>query len=242
MLVAVAIAVVAPARAEAETYCVGFSVEDCHSRHSAPAAFAAAAASSGLDTIMLGELSEREHVADAPGEPVRVVGSGRGRTELAGGLDLDEAASSVAALTVDDRLELVGRGRDLAVRGRVDLRGGVLQSAVVDERVAASGAARMESVLVRDDAGIWVQGGDLAGRHLTVAGRGLVGVRAGPGGARAALADSIVAGFRTPTEGPVTARDSQLQGDPGFRAPPGDLRLRADSRLVDAGDPAPLAP
>jgi hypothetical protein len=241
VLVAVAMAAVAPASAQAKTYCVGLSAEDCHSRHSASAAFAAAAASSGPDMIMLGELSEREHVADAPGEPVRVVGSGRGYTELAGGLDLDEKASSVAGLSVDERLELVGRGRDLAVRGGVDLRGGVLQSAVVDGRVAASGAARMESVLVRDDAGVAVQRGDLAGRHLTVVGSGLVGVRAGVGGS-ATLADSIVARFHAPVQGPVTARDSRLRGDPGFRAPPDDLRLRADSPLIDAGDPAPLAP
>ena len=232
-------AAAAPAPAAAATFCVGVSAPACQPRSTASAAFAAAAAAPGTDTILLGPLDESEPVADADGEPVHVAGSGRAATTLAG-LELAEPESSVGALTVAGPLELAGSGRDLRIQGRVDLRGALLSAAVDGPIVTATGA-RMESVIVRGDAGVAVESGDLAARHLTVAGFGPAGVHAEPG-ATAALADSIVWGFAVPVQGAVSATSSLLGGDPGFTAPPTDLSLRADSPLVDAGDPAPLAP
>jgi hypothetical protein len=238
VLAAAAVTVGAPGSAQAGTYCVAVSAPGCEARDSAAAAFAAAAAAPGADTILLGRVSETDRVADASGEPVRVVGAGRAQTALAGGLDLGEPESSATALTVRDRLQLAGTGSDLGVEGRVDLRGALL-SAVVDGRLVAAGEARLASVVVRGDGGVTVGSGELAARQVTVFGTGPVGVRAGPG-ATASLTDSIVAGFDAPVQGAVTARGSHLVGDPGFMAPPGDLGLRADSALVDGGDPAPL--
>jgi hypothetical protein len=90
--------------------------------------------------------------------------------------------------------------------------------------------------------GVEVESGALTGRHLTVFGSGLAGMRLA-NGATAQISDSVIAGFLTGFTGPVAVARSLLPGgaDPRFVDPPADLGLRAGSPLVDAGDPTPLA-
>jgi len=79
---------------------------------------------------------------------------------------------------------------------------------------------------------------------VTVSGSGAVGLRMA-GSAQATVANSIVWGFTRGTSGRATVTFSALPEsgvDPRFVAAPGDLRLRPDSPLVEAGDPRPLAP
>ena len=126
------------------------------------------------------------------------------------------------------------------VAGRVRLRdGSALRSSSIEGGLVAAGRVRMHSVQL---AGLEVESGTLTAAHLTVFGTGAAGIRV-VAGAQANLANSVVWGFQAGTSGAVTTTHSHLPEsgvDPGFIAPPGDLRLRADSPLVDAGDPRPL--
>ncbi|MGH2949786.1 MAG: hypothetical protein ACRDPC_26590, partial [Solirubrobacteraceae bacterium] len=228
------------ARADAETYCVGKAAPGCVDKSSVAAAFEAAETEPGHDTVLVGRRRETGTFADAPGEPVRLVGEGRAVTVLWGAIELAEAGSSVAALTVrasgDPSLALGGTGRDLELDGDLRLHSGsALLSSIVRGPVAAAGA-RMESVAVIG--AVEVESGELTARHLTVFGSGPVGVRVADGAA-ATVSNTVVWGFERGFEGNAAVSHSYA-ADPGFVAPPGDLRLRADSPLVDAGDPAPL--
>jgi hypothetical protein len=230
-----------PAVADAATYCVRVEAPGCEQRATADAAFQAAAGG-GADTILLGRLTESGSFADAPGQPLHVAGAGRGATVLGGTLDLADARSSVASLTAGS-LALAGTAADVAVRGATRLRGGArLRSSAVAGVVATAGQARMESVAITGP-GVDVESGALTAGHLTVLGSGAAGVRVAAG-ARATVANSIVWGFASGFTGAATVTHSHLPGapDPAFVAAPGDLRLRADSPLIDAGDPAPLTP
>ena len=239
----VALLVLGAAPAGAATFCVDVSGRGCEERPSVAAALDAAAGAPGTDTIRIGRRTEDGSFADARGEPVRIVGSGRTATVLAGEVDLDEDGSGITGLAIRDpdatALALRGDAHDLAVDGDVRLRDGShLQSSVVTGEVRTGGVAAMHSVLAAGP-GIAVESGGLSARNLTVYGLGATGVRVAPE-ASAIIADSIVWGFDTPFSGEVTAVRSP-EVDPRFTAPPLDLSLRADSPFVDAGDPEPLA-
>jgi hypothetical protein len=244
-LVAAALAVAGPPTARAETFCVGTEVSGCEARSTVRAAFDAAAASDGSDTILIGRRTETGTFADQAGEPVHVVGAGRAATVLSGSLDLAQAGSSVAALTARAPVALSGAGGDLRLEGAVRLRDrATLVSSSVSGSVTTAGDVRMESVAIAG-AGVDVGSGQLVGRHLTVYGSAAAGVRIAAA-ASARVSDSIVWGFARGFAGSAAVTTSDYpEGagavDPAFAAPPGDLRLRADSALVDAGDPAPLA-
>jgi hypothetical protein len=241
----VALALAPAAEAQAATFCVDVTLPGCIEQPSVAAALIEAQDSPGLDTIRIGRRIEEFDVTDAPGEPVRVIGAGRRLTEL-GRADLGEDRSSVSGMTlgatVGNALAVRGTASDLRVEGRVRLRdGAVLRTSSVTGALVSAGQVRMDSVSVAGT-GIDVESGALTGRHLTVFGSGATGVRV-PAGAQATLTNSIVWGFQG--SGPVAASYSHLPQsgvDPGFVAAPDDLRLRADSPLVDAGDPAPLEP
>jgi hypothetical protein len=248
LAVAVVLAVgAAPARAA--TFCVAAPGPGCAERPTVAAALASAAGEPGTDTIRIGRHSEQGPFADADGEAVRIVGAGRGATELGGGVDLGEDGSSIAGLTVRDpgatALALRGAGQGLHVVGGVRLRdGSALRSSAVDGAVTTAGAVTMHSVAVAGS-GIDVESGALTARHLTVYGAGAAGMRVA-GGANASVADSIVWGFARGFAGAVSASRSDYPEAPGavdprFVAPPSNLGLGAGSPLVDAGDPAPLA-
>jgi hypothetical protein len=234
VLATVGLAAVAPATARAETYCVAVEAPGCSARATVASAFAAAEGG-GPDTILIGRVTESGDFADAPGEPVRVVGGGRGTTVLTGTLELAQPGSAVTALSAGT-LDLAGTAHDVQVERGADLRGGSLASATVGGPVATTGETRIESVVAGP---VEVRSGALTAGHLTVFGAGPVGVRV-LAGATARVSNSIVAGFGLPFEG-AAALSHTHAGDPGFAAAPRDLRLRADSPLVDAGDPAPLA-
>jgi hypothetical protein len=246
-LAAVLALAVLAARADAATFCVQATAPGCDDRATVAAALAAAAASPGLDTVRIGRLTEAGAFADAGGEPVRIVGAGRGATALDGSVDLDEPGSAIAGLTIrgpgTTALRLRGAGDDLAVAGSVRLRDGSdLRSSATLGAVRTAGAAAMHSVLVIG-AGIDVMTGSLTARNLTVYGSGPAGVRVA-GAASASVGDSVVWGFARGFSGNFAAPRSVYPPtavDPGFVAPPGDLSLRSDSPLVDAGDPTPLA-
>jgi len=247
VLVAVAAACAAPTAARAATYCVHVGGAGCQPRATAAAAFAAANASRGPDTILLGRLSEAGAFADATGEPVRVVGAGRGATVLRDGLELTAAGSSVSALTVRPpagaAIALAAEGSDLDLAGPLRLGdGAALLSSLAGGPVATRGRVRLESVAIGGP-GLAVETGALTARHLTVLGSGPAGIRVAAA-ASATVSSSVVWGFERGVDGArVTVSHSHLPeaGDPGFAAAPGDLRPRPDSPLVDAGDPAPLA-
>jgi hypothetical protein len=232
--------------AQAATFCVGVTLQGCVDQPTLAAALDAAADAPGFDTIRLGRRTEDTDVGDAAGEPVRVVGSGRRATELTGRVDLGEPRSSVAALTVREptgtALAVRGEATDLHVVGRVRLRdGSALRASAVEGGLVAAGRVRMHSVLLSGP-GLDVESGTLTAAHLTVFGSGASGLRAASG-AQANLANSLVWGFQAGFSGTVAATHSHLPEtgvDPGFTAPPGDLRPRAGSPLVDAGDPRPL--
>ena len=229
--------------AQAATFCVDVELPGCVDQPSVAEALVEARDTPGLDTVRVGRRTEQLDVTDAPGEPVRVIGAGRRLTEL-GRADLNESRSSVSAMTLrataGNALAVRGSASDLQVEGRVRLRdGAVLRTSSVAGALVSAGQVRMDSVSVTGT-GIDVESGALIARHVTVFGIGAAGVRV-PAGAQATLANSVVWGFQT--SGPVTATFSHLPQsgvDPGFVAPPGDLRLRALSPLVDVGDPAPL--
>jgi hypothetical protein len=237
----VALGLVPAAEAHAATFCVDVTLPGCIDKPSVAAALIEAQDSPGLDTIRIGRRSEEFDVTDAPGEPVRVIGAGRRLTEL-GRADLGEDRSSVSAMslraTVGNALAVRGSASDLEVDGSVRLRdGSALRSSSVEGEVVTAGRVRMHSVAVTG-AGIDVESGTLTANHLTVLGSGAVGVRV-PAAAEATLVNSLVWGFAA--GGRVTATFSHLPEsgvDPGLAT--GDVRLRADSPLVDAGDPRPL--
>ena len=229
--------------AQAATFCVDVVLSGCVQQPTVAAALVAAQDSPGLDTIRVGRRTEEFDVTDAPGEPVRVIGAGRRLTQL-GRADLGEDRSSVSALalraTTGNALAVRGSATDVQVIGRVRLRdGAVMRTSSVSGALVSAGQVRMDSVSV-SGTGIDVESGALTARHVTVFGTGATAIRV-PAGAQATLSNSIVWGFQS--SGPVTATFSHLPQsgiDPGFVAPPDDLRLRALSPLVDAGDPAPL--
>jgi hypothetical protein len=232
------------ARADAATFCVDVSASGCDDRTTVAAALDAAAAAPGTDTVRIGRRTEDGSFADAGGDPVRIVGAGRGATVLAGPVDLNEDASGVSGLTIrargDTALALRGDAHDLAVDGDVRLRdGAVLQASAVNGAIRTVGAAALHSVLAAG-AGVDVMSGTLAARNLTVYGSGATGVAAAAG-ASATVADSVVSGFGSAFAGRVSAPRTVVSADPGFTAPPLDLTPRAGSPLVDAGDPEPLA-
>jgi hypothetical protein len=228
--------------AQAATYCVDVVLSGCIQQPSVAAALVEAQDSPGLDTIRVGRRTEELDVTDAAGEPVRVIGAGRRFTQL-GRADLGDDRSSVSALTLrattGNALAVRGQAADLHVIGRVRLRdGSSLRSSSVEGGLVAAGRARMHSVLLSGP-GLEVESGMLTAAHLTVVGSGATGVRAASG-AQANLASSLVWGFQAGFSGTVTAAYSLVPVDPGFVAPPGDLRPRPGSPLVDAGDPRPL--
>jgi hypothetical protein len=226
-----ALAVAAPARAA--TYCVQVSAPGCEARASVAAALDAAADEPGTDTIRVGHHTEEGDFADAGGEAVRIVGAGRTVTALVGTVDLGEHASTISGLTVrapgTTAIDLRGTGQDIAVDGDVRLRdGAALRSSTIAGDVTTTGAVGMHSVAVM---GVDVPSGVLAARHLTV--RAAFDVAAD---ARATIADSVLLG---PVTGPITAAFSVGPSAPDPRLGP-DLIPRANSPLVDAGDPTPL--
>lgn len=233
------LALVPAGEAQAATFCVGTTLTGCVDEPTVAAALDAAADAPGLDTIRIGRRAEDVDVTDAAGEPVRVVGAGRRATEIIGRVDLGEDRSGVSALTVRETLAVRGEATDVHVVGRVRLRdGSAMRSSAVESGVVTAGRVRMHSVML---AGLDVESGSLTTAHLTVVGTGAAGVRVASG-AQASLANSVVWGFQTGISGAATATHSHLPEsgvDPGFVAP-NDLRLRADSPLVDAGDPRPL--
>jgi hypothetical protein len=234
VLATVGLAALAPAAARAETYCVAVEAHGCSHRATVASAFAAAEGG-GPDTILVGRVTESGDFADAPGQPVRVVGAGREATVLTGRLALAQPGSAVAAASIG-ALTLAGTAHDVRVERGAELRGATLASATVGGPVATTGAAAMQSVVVAGP--LEVRSGGLTAGHLTVAGLGPVGLRV-LAGAAARVSNSIVSGFAVPYEGAATLSHTHM-GDPGFLGPR-DLRLRADSPLVDAGDPAPLS-
>jgi hypothetical protein len=244
-VVAVAVLALAlhAARADATTFCVDTSAPGCDERASVAAALAAAAAAPGTDTVRVGRRTEAGTFADAPGEPVRLVGAGRAATVLDGEVDLNEAASGVAGLTIRDALRLRGDGENLTIAGDVRLRDGSrLRSSAVIGALRAAGATSMHSVLAIG-AGIDVVSDTLTARNLTVYGSGAAGVRVAAG-ASATVMDSVIWGFARGFSGSFTAPRSVFPPTsvaPRFTAPPLNLSLRADSPLVDAGDSEPLA-
>jgi hypothetical protein len=233
------------APAQAATFCVDTTTPGCEVRATVAAALDAAADEPGTDTIRIGPHVEEGDFDDARGDAVRIVGAGRGATVLAGRVDLGEDASSIASLTVRDpgatALALRGLGRDLAVAGDVRLRDGAsFRSSAVAGAVTTAGGVDMHSVAVAGP-GLVVESGALAARHLTVFGTGLAGVRL-MDGATAEIGDSVISGFLAGVTGAAVVVRSLLPGgaDPRFVDPPANLGPRANSPLVDAGDPAPL--
>jgi hypothetical protein len=241
-----AILVLWAAPAEAATFCVGTTAPGCVDQPSLSAALAAAGDAPGLDTIRVGRRTETGNVADEAGEPVRIVGSGAA-TVIDGRVDFGEDRSSLAALTVraatGTALALRGDGDEVHVAGAVRLRdGAALRTSTVTGAVVTAGAVAMHSVAVSGP-GIEVESGTLTAAHLTVLGTGSAGLRM-VGEATATVANSVVWGFARGFSGPVTAAYTHVPEtgvDPRFVTPPGDLRLRPDSPLVDSGDPRPLA-
>jgi hypothetical protein len=234
------VAALVPGTAEAATYCV--RVEGAACNHQRPTAAAAFGDARDGDTILLGRVTESGDFGDATGQAIRVVGSGRSATVLAGTVDLGQGGSSMSGLTVRGTLRLSGTARDIAAGGPVQLRSGsALLSSVVDGSVATAGTVNAQSVVVTGT-GVDVASGALTAGHLTVFGTGAAGVRVA-GGATATVTNSVVWGFARGFQGTANVAFTHVPetgADPGFAAPPADLRLRADSRLVDTGDPAPL--
>ncbi len=232
--------------AEAATFCVGVAGAGCVDQPSLAAALDAAADEPGLDTIRVGRRSDPGPVADADGEPVRIVGSGRRATEIDGRVDFGEDDSSLTALTVraatGTALALRGDGRDLNVAGGVRLRDGAeLRSSAITGPVVTAGRVRTHSVAVTGT-GVVVESGALTAAHLTLYGTSAVGLRIAPDAA-ATLSNSLVWGFARGVTGPATVTFSVLPEDgidPLLLGPPGDLRPQEGSPLVDAGDPRPL--
>jgi hypothetical protein len=183
-------------------------------------------------------------VADASGEPVRVIGAGRRVTELEGHMDLGEDRSAVAALTVREpsgiALAVRGEATLVHVAGRLRLRdGSVMRSSTVEGSAVSAGRVRLHSVAISGP-GFDVESGTLTAAHLTLSGSGETGLRVASGG-QATLSNSIVWGFQRGFTGTVTASFTHLPetgSDPRLGA---DLRLQAGSPLIDAGDPQPLA-
>jgi hypothetical protein len=244
LLVAFTLALV-PGDAQAAMFCVGTTAPGCIDQPSLADAVAAAADEPGLDTIRVGRRTEDATVTDAAGEPVRVIGSGRRVTELEGRVDLGEDRSSIAALTVREpsgtAVAVRGEAAGLHVEGRVRLRdGSSLRSSAIVGSLVTAGQVRLHSVAIAGT-GLDVESGTLSAAHVTLFGSGAAGLRVASG--QASLANSIVWGFRAGTSGAAASTHSHLPEsgvDPAFVAPPDDLRLRADSPLVDAGDPRPL--
>ena len=233
-LLGVAAALVLAAPAQGATYCVATSAPGCDERQSVADALDAAANEAGTDTIRIGPHIETGSFSDDNGEAVRIVGSGRGATVLAGRVDLGEDGSTLGSLTVRESdqtaLALRGTGQDLAVEGDVRLRdGAALRSSEVSGTVTGAGDVTMHSVAAGR---VEVESGGLAARNLTV--------RAGIAtavDASAALTDSVVL---VSVVGAVALTRSLVPGgaDPRLGT---DLVPRANSPLVDAGDPEPLA-
>jgi hypothetical protein len=233
-LLGVAAALVFATPAQAATYCVATSAPGCDERDSVADALDAAADAAGTDTIRIGPHTESGSFSDRGGEPVRILGSGRGATVLAGRVDLGEDASAIAGVTVRQRdataLALRGTAEDVAVEGDVRLRdGSALRSSAVAGTVTAAGAVAIHSVVAD---GIQVESGALSARNITVR----AGVVTAPA-ARVALTDSVVLVALT---GTFTLTRSLVPGGADPRLGP-DLVPRANSPAVDAGDPAPLA-
>jgi hypothetical protein len=230
--VAAALALAAPA--QAATYCVATSAPGCDERESVADALDAAANEPGTDTIRIGPHTESGSFSDRGGEAVRIAGSGRGATVLAGRVDLGEDASAITGVTVrasdGTALALRGTGQDVAVEGDVRLRdGAALRSSGVAGTVTATGDVAIHSVAA---GALEVESGALSARNVTVR----AGVAAA-GGARIALTDSVVL---VSLAGTFTLTRSLVPGgaDPRLGL---DLVPRANSPAVDAGDPAPLA-
>ena len=245
------------ARADAATYCVEVRSPGCVAEDTAMEAFTAARADADRDTILLGRLNAEGPFADATGRPVRVIGLGAEATRL-------RAGASGPALRL---LDPGSSARELRLEGgsapalQLD-DGAALESSLVSGRVRVrGGAAELSSVAVTGpgpvlDVGCEAASVRLALDGVTLSGSGDAGVSAGcaTAGRTVAItaAGSIVWGFASafalgPGAG-VTATHSDYPGasgetnvdvDPRF-AGPGDVRLRPDSPLVDAGRPAAL--
>jgi hypothetical protein len=245
-VLAAAILLLGAAPAEAAVFCVGTTAPGCVDQPSLSAALSAAADAPGADTIRVGRRTESGPVADAADEPVNIVGAGRQATGIEGRVDFGEERSSLTGVTVraatGTALALRGDGSDLRVEGAVRLRdGATLLSSTIAGALVTAGQARVHSVAVSGP-GVDVESGTLAAAHLTLFGSGARGLRMA-GAARATVANSIVWGFARGLSGPATVTFSALpEGgvDPRFVAAPGDLRLRPDSPLVEAGDPRAL--
>lgn len=238
------ILVSAAGRAQAATFCVATTAPDCTEQPTLAAALAAAADAPGLDTIRVGRRTESTNVTDAAGEPVRVIGSGRRVTEVAGRVDLGEDRSSIVAVSVREpsgtALAVRGEAVGVQVEGRVRLRdGSVMRSSSILGPAVTAGRVRMHSVAIAGS-GLDVESGTLTAAHLTLLGTGATGLRVASGG-QATVADSILWGSPRGFSGTVSHSFTHLPEtgvDPRLAE---DLGLRADSPLIDGGDPRPLA-
>lgn len=241
LVVALALASAA-GEARAATFCVGTTLPDCVDQPTVAAAVEAAAEAPGLDTIRIGRRVEDVTVTDAAGEPVRVIGAGRRATELEGRIDLGEDRSAVAGLTVREpggtALAVRGEATLVHVVGRARLRdGSVLRSSSIEGSAVSAGRVRMHSVAI-SGTGLDVESGTLTAAHVTLSGTGATGLRVS--GGQATLSNSLVWGFQRGFTGTVTTSFTHLPEagiDPRLGA---DLRLQADSPLIDTGDPRPL--
>jgi hypothetical protein len=258
--VALVVAVVCAAlasRADAATFCVEVRVAGCEPRPTAADAFAAARADGMRDTILLGRLTADGPFADAPGRPVRVIGLGADATRLRAGdggpaLRLQDPDSSAHVLRLEGPLALQiddgARVRSSMVAGTVHVRGGNAELS----SVAVSGAGAGPAVEASCEAATT----RLALEHVTVTGSGSAGVNGQCLVAGRSLAltvsNTIVWGFSrgfatgpgvtlaaSYSDFPGATGDTNAEVDPRFEGP-GDVRLRADSPLVDAGRPGAL--
>lgn len=256
------------APAAAEDYCVGDAPE-CVA--SLALALDAARTHAGPDRVLLGagEHEVPDGVADAPGEPVEVVGAGPG-TQLTGALWLDEAASRAIAVSAGE-LRIAGMASRVAATGPVRLlAGGRLSDSTAVRTVTVTGPARVErtAVTVAEGAAVQTAGGtgpvvlenlelavaesaDLAldvqcslvtARHLTITGSAPAALRATceePDQVAFDLRDSVIDGDFT-----ALVSEGVLSSAYSVHAEDAHItdtaRLDPGSSLVDAGAPEPL--
>jgi hypothetical protein len=284
VVAALAVALAWAAPSSADDFCVG-DATGCAA--TLAAALEDARDHPGPDRVLLeaGEHEVPTGLADAPAEPVEIVGKGVA-TELTGEpLWLAEPASRLSSVAVGE-LTLAGVAGHVVGTGTVHLLAGArLSDSVIGAQVVAVAPARIErSVLsVADGAAILADGGDgtlvvedaeitgsafdvrcaaVVARHLTVIGKAPLALDlACPEPERASLdlRDSVVSGdfpdlARNPDKAALTSthslhpEDADLVAterieaeDPGFVSGT-DLRLRAGSPLIDAGEPGVLLP
>ena len=250
-----ALLVLAPAgaaRAAAGDYCVGVQRDAC----TAAPTLAAALAASDRTRVFVGAGSFPAAASDR-GEPVELVGAGSdaGGTTL-GRVELTSPGSRISDATVDGRLRVAGRAERVRAPHGVDLLPGgtgttaQLAQALVDGGVVATGPAQLDDVELTAPASVpaalRANCATVLARQVTVGGRAAHAVRAACSLAgRTAVVEvrsCVLAGadpVQLGTAGSVVTAFSAHADDPDATATD---RLEPGARLVDAGDPAPLAP